>query len=114
LLVSALAYAPYEALTTSELKAPGDLIYLVGGSTPSLVASEFAEIFEIPGAHELETSSLSAHRQLYRRLHECMKARLVRSAHDISEGGLLVALAEKLIGATSGFGARVDLPPGPA
>jgi phosphoribosylformylglycinamidine synthase len=39
----------------------------------------------------------------YRRLHEAMRAGLVMSCHDVSEGGLAVALAEMCIGGRLGI-----------
>ena len=41
-------------------------------------------------------------------MHEAVRAGLVRSAHDVSEGGLAVAVAECCMG--GGVGARVELP----
>jgi len=45
----------------------------------------------------------------YRNLHRAIRAGLVRSCHDVSEGGLAVALAEMCIGGR--LGARVTALP---
>ena len=45
----------------------------------------------------------------YRAIHAAMRSGLIRSAHDVSEGGLAVALAELVI--TSGLGLAVDTLP---
>ena len=55
---------------------------------------------------------LAAEAALQRLLAAAAAAGLLRSAHDCSEGGLAVALAEAAIGgayATHGFGITVDL-----
>ena len=55
---------------------------------------------------------LAAERRLQQLLAAAARARLLRSAHDLSEGGLAVALAEAAIGgpyAARGLGAAVDL-----
>jgi phosphoribosylformylglycinamidine synthase len=46
--------------------------------------------------------------ELYRRLHEAIGKSWVKSCHDVSDGGLAVAIAESVIG--SGLGARLTLP----
>ena len=45
--------------------------------------------------------------ELYGRLHEAMKGALVRSCHDLSEGGLAVALAEMSF--AGDLGVEIDL-----
>jgi phosphoribosylformylglycinamidine synthase len=50
--------------------------------------------------------ALSA-RKRYQTLHQAMQKKLITSCHDLSDGGLAVALAEMAIGGR--LGARVDL-----
>jgi phosphoribosylformylglycinamidine synthase len=45
--------------------------------------------------------------QMYKKLHRAINASYVHSAHDLSEGGLAVALSECAIG--SGLGAHIQL-----
>jgi len=92
------------AVVTHDFKADGDIIYLAGGGRPALGASEFLRT-----VHGLRTG-LPAEIDLVleKTLHEfCIQAatsRLLASAHDCSDGGLLVAIAEsgfdRIIGAT--------------
>jgi len=85
LLVSALGRVPDVAFTaTSDAKAAGDALYLVGTTRAS----------------ELPPESAPA---LYAALHGAMRAGLVRACHDLSEGGLLVAAAEMAIGGRLGI-----------
>ncbi len=46
--------------------------------------------------------------RLYRTLHRAILSGLIRSAHDCSEGGMMVALAESAIGGNLGVQAEVD------
>lgn len=42
-------------------------------------------------------------REIYKRLYECIQAGWIRSCHDLSEGGLAVALAECVLGTNLGL-----------
>ena len=53
---------------------------------------------------------LALERQVQAFLRQAIQAGLVESAHDVSDGGLLVAVAESAI--ASGLGAHLDLPAG--
>jgi phosphoribosylformylglycinamidine (FGAM) synthase-like enzyme len=73
---------------TMDLKEAGNLIYLVG---------EFSATQKpVP---DVPQSTL----QVYRALHRAIINGLVRSAHDLSEGGLTVAAAEMCIGGRLGM-----------
>ena len=97
-------------LVTSEWKAEGDLVFLVGETFDELgrsIASEilgdsggFAPIVRIPETRALYTKMAAAH-----------AAGLLVSSHDLSDGGLAVALAESCIGAD--LGADIVLPSAP-
>jgi phosphoribosylformylglycinamidine synthase len=91
---------------TSDLKEAGNLLYLVGRSVPELGGSLLARRrgrsgLPVPrpdpaGLRRLGESLLSAGRR-----------GLLRSVHDLSDGGLAVTLAEMAFG--GGFGWDVDL-----
>jgi phosphoribosylformylglycinamidine (FGAM) synthase-like enzyme len=98
---------------TSNFKQHGQRIYLVGNSKNELGASEVA--------YHLTEKNLTAgiggsvprlpepERQLdiYRRLSKTIQDGLIRTAHDCSEGGLAVAVAEMCIGGR--LGAIIDI-----
>ena len=46
---------------------------------------------------------------MYRQIHKAMKNYLIESAHDISDGGLILALAEKMMGTPMGIKINLDL-----
>ena len=98
---------------TSDFKFAGDRIYLVGSSKQELGASELAfmltESGEAAGVGGDVPRLLVPEENLntYRSLSACIRAGWVRTAHDCSEGGVAVALAEMCIGGR--IGAVVDI-----
>lgn len=96
---------------TSDFKTPGDLIYLLGLTRDELGGSELAAELGLAGGHVPQVDAL-ANRGRYLSLHRAIKAGLVRAAHDLSDGGLGVALAEMAIAGR--LGAEVDMATVPA
>ena len=85
----------------------GDSILLLGESFEELGATEYLSV-----VHGLEVGAppkldLSAEASLHGLLAEAAEGRLLHSAHDLSEGGFAIALAECAI--FSGIGATVRL-----
>jgi phosphoribosylformylglycinamidine synthase subunit PurL len=89
-------------------KVIGDAVLIVRSASPSLAASEYAALFGAP-AHKLEPIDLGRERKLIDGLVECADRRLIRSAHDVSEGGLAVALAEACFNPSGLLGVEVKL-----
>ncbi len=86
---------------------PGDAILIVRTAAPALAASEYADLFGVASG-QLAPIDLARERRLIDGLVECAQRRLVRSAHDVSEGGMAVALAEACCNPTAPFGAAID------
>jgi phosphoribosylformylglycinamidine synthase len=84
-------------------QSPGDLIVLAGARETSLGASEYLRVTHGHVAGAPVRADLEVHARLVALLVQCAQAGLVRSAHDLSEGGLAVALAESCI--AGGLGA---------
>ena len=78
---------------TMDLKEAGNFIYLIGD-----FSAEQKSVPDVP-------SSTS---QVYRALHQAITNGLVRSAHDLSEGGLAVASAEMCIGGRLGVELNIE------
>jgi len=98
---------------TSDLKHPGDKLYLVGESLEELGASELAFMMTesghaagIGGNVPLLTDPNRLFSS-YRALSKAINSGVVKTAHDCSEGGLGVALAEMCIGGR--IGAKIDI-----
>jgi phosphoribosylformylglycinamidine synthase len=93
---------------TQFFKNPGDAIAIVRTAAPSLAASEYAAIFGIDGG-QLGAIDLKREAALVEGLVEGAEQGLIRSAHDIAEGGLAVALAEACFNPRAILGAEVEL-----
>jgi len=102
-------------VVTQWFKQPGDMVILLGNAEPSvkgLGGSEYVvrKLGKIVG--DAPKIDLAAEAKLQKLVLELAQARKLASAHDVSEGGLAVALAEcATTGPTSegDVGARVDV-----
>jgi phosphoribosylformylglycinamidine (FGAM) synthase-like enzyme len=107
LLISAIGIVPdMQRCVTSHLKQPGNLLYLLGETRAEFGGSLLHELLGLEGgaAPAMPDNPLLR----YRRLHQAIRQGLVQSAHDCSEGGLAVALAEMALAGR--LGAEVTLP----
>jgi phosphoribosylformylglycinamidine synthase len=87
----------------------GDVVALVGGFVPSLVGSELAKLRGEAPEGSLPEVDLDEVRTTLAAVRGAVAAGDIRTAHDISEGGLAVALAECC--AAGGLGARIESSP---
>jgi phosphoribosylformylglycinamidine synthase len=87
----------------------GDAVALIAAASwaPSLTASELAKLRGEAPAGDLPAADLSELRALHAAIRQAVRGGALRSAHDVAEGGLAVALAECC--AAGGLGAVVDL-----
>ncbi len=94
----------------SAFRREGDAIILLGECTDELGGSEYLAWIHGVVAGAPPSCDLSREAALVNTLVACVSDRLVTSAHDCSDGGLLVALAESAIGDRSApYGVDVDL-----
>ena len=106
LLITALGLLPdVSRACTMDLKAPGNLLYLLGVTRRELGGSiywRFRDAIgnDVPGMAADGPATARA-------LHGAMRSGLVRACHDLSEGGLGVALAEMALAGE--LGASVSL-----
>ncbi|MGC9323586.1 MAG: AIR synthase-related protein [Desulfomonilia bacterium] len=89
-----------------DVKYPGDLMYILGKTKKELGGSEYYASLGLKGGSVPKVDSSTA-RTRYTLLHQAIFSGLVSSSHDISDGGLVVCLAEKAF--AGGLGIRVDL-----
>ncbi|MFH1807473.1 MAG: AIR synthase-related protein [Pseudomonadota bacterium] len=78
---------------TAEFKAAGDLVYLLGETRDELGGSALLRLHDQLGDHVPELQPLLA-RSLYDKVAAANAEGLIASCHDLSDGGLAVALAE--------------------
>ncbi len=106
LLISAIGLVWDMARTcTSPLKRPGNWLYLLGETRPELGGSLLHHVRGHPGGTPPRMPA--APRARYRALHRAIQEGWVQACHDLSEGGLAVALAEMCLAGR--LGAWVDL-----
>ncbi len=95
-----------ECITVDVKEADGNLLYVIGETKAELGGSEYYRLRRVEGGivprtePEVLMQSMGA-------LREAMQAGLIASCHDLSEGGLGVAVCEMLLGGD--IGASIDL-----
>jgi phosphoribosylformylglycinamidine synthase II/phosphoribosylformylglycinamidine synthase I len=106
LLISAVGIVPDARKTaSSDFKQAGNRIYVIGQTCDELGASHYAMLTEqqfatVPQPVDNPLHTLKA-------IHQAMQAGYIQSCHDVSEGGLVVAVSEMCIGGN--IGANIDL-----
>jgi phosphoribosylformylglycinamidine synthase len=89
-----------------DVKRPGDLVYLLGETADELGGSEYYNEHGELGSNVPQVNAETALAR-YRSLNQAQAKGLVASCHDLSDGGLGVALAEKAF--AGGFGIKIAL-----
>ncbi len=98
-------------ITTSYFKDEGDVIYLLGKDKEELGGSEYAKVIHNKVAGESPTINLDEEKNLQDALLNLIRKGLIKSAHDISEGGIVSALAECcIINQEKQIGCEVEIP----
>jgi phosphoribosylformylglycinamidine synthase subunit PurSL len=120
LLITGLGIVPDVArCVTMDAKEPGNALLLVSGATHAasmaLANSLYAQCCSAPHAATFPTVDLRTGPAAAHAVFSLIREGLVKSAHDCSEGGLLVAIAEMLIAGSSPaqpIGATLQWAPG--
>jgi len=91
---------------TIPFKAEGDLVYVIGKMTDDIASSEY--LFSYKGIKNSPAPYLNLQEEhhMHKSIRSVIAARLIKSAHDISDGGLICCLLEK--GFTSGLGFNIN------
>ncbi len=107
LLISALGQVgDVRRCVTMDLKAAGNRIYQIGMTHAEWGGSHFAKVHQLRGGRVPGVDTAVA-RGTFAALHQAIQAGCVRACHDLSEGGLAVALAEMAF--AGGWGAEIRL-----
>lgn len=85
-----------------------DAIYLVGETSPEFSGSELQNVLEGSYSGKAPAIDLNLETSRQKQLLQAIQEGIVESAHDLSEGGLGVALAESLF-TDLGLGAQVEI-----
>lgn len=94
-------------ITTQEFKEEGDIIVLLGVNREELGSSEYLKVVHGLERGQVPRLDLEMEKKVQQCCLESIKKGFVKSAHDCSEGGIAVALAECCI--SGNLGARVEL-----
>ncbi len=96
---------------TGWFKEEGDAVFLLGETGEDLGGSELLKVVHGKVAGRPPRLDLDAEKRLHSLVLEAASARWLRSAHDCSDGGLAVALAECAFrGEEPGLGGHFELP----
>jgi phosphoribosylformylglycinamidine synthase len=107
LLISAIGQVPdVRRCVTMDLKEPGNVLFLAGQTRLELGGSHWLLVHGLEGGRVPRVDPALG-LGLFRAVHAAITAGVVRSCHDLSEGGLAIALAEMAL--AGGLGARVSL-----
>jgi phosphoribosylformylglycinamidine synthase len=107
LLISALGIvSDVRRCITMDLKESGDALFLIGVTKNEMGGSHLHLLRGVSGGIVPQVDTHLAP-QVFQGLHNAMEHGLVRACHDLSEGGLAVALAEMAF--AGGIGADVAL-----
>jgi len=108
LLISAMGQIDdVSKCVTMDLKKAGNVLYQLGETREELGGSHFNFVRGLPGEDVPCLNPMRA-KILYETLHTAIMRGLVRSAHDMSEGGLAVAIAEMCIAGRLGANLNGD------
>ncbi len=90
-------------ITTIPYKEKGDLIFLVGQVREDINSSQYLVHYHGVEKSPVPSFSLEAENALQEQLKMTIRAGLIQSAHDVSEGGLFTCLMEKAMPSNLGF-----------
>lgn len=107
LLISALGQLDDATLAvTMDLKEVGNRLYLVGLTHDELGGSHLGLVNGVAGG-QVPRVNIPLAKQTFAAVHSAIASRTIRACHDLSEGGLAVAVAEMAF--AGGLGADVKL-----
>jgi phosphoribosylformylglycinamidine synthase II/phosphoribosylformylglycinamidine synthase I len=103
LVISAMGIVPdVRKSVTMDLKQAGNLLFVIGKTRAEMGGSHYNMVNGIEGGTVPQPNPKAL--ETMQALHKAMQDGLIQSCHDVSEGGLAVALAEMAI--AGGLGAR--------
>ena len=107
LLISAIGQvADVGRCVTMDLKHAGNHVYLIGETRDELGGSHYALVNQLKGGR-VPRVDLKLAPRIFHAVHEVISTGLIRSSHDLSEGGLATAAAEMAF--AGGLGLDLDL-----
>lgn len=109
LLISAMGQIDdIGSAVTMDAKKAGNVVFQVGATKVELGGSHLALVRELSGG-QVPTVDADVAKTTFQLVHQAISRSLIRSCHDLSEGGLAVAAAETSM--AGGLGMKIDLTP---
>ncbi len=109
LLISAMGQVEdVRNCVTMDAKEVGNHLYLVGVTRKELGGSHFLKVRGLAGGN-VPVVDLETQKPTFKAIHKAISAGTVRACHDLSEGGLAVAVAEMAF--SGGLGIDLQLEP---
>lgn len=107
LLISAIGQvADVAQCVTMDLKSSGNAIFIVGLTKNELGGSHLGVVNKLSGGQVPQVNPAVA-KQTFAAIHRAIQSGSVRACHDLSEGGLAIAIAEMAF--AGGLGAAIDV-----
>tara|TARA_Y100000588_G_scaffold393360_1_gene509061 strand:+ start:889 stop:3114 length:2226 start_codon:yes stop_codon:yes gene_type:complete len=95
--------------TTMEYKDVGDFIVTIGALNGSLGGSEYLKTIHNTIKGPIPNLNIELEMGVQELCLEAIKKGFIKSAHDLSDGGLAINISESLLFSSSGLGAKLDL-----
>jgi phosphoribosylformylglycinamidine synthase subunit PurL len=95
-------------IMTLDFKKEGDLVYLIGECRDDISSSEYLYSWHKEKASPAPYFDLSEEHEVQSSVKELIQKGLIESAHDCSDGGLFVTLAESAMAGKLGFDIDTD------
>ncbi|MFM6976058.1 MAG: phosphoribosylformylglycinamidine synthase subunit PurL, partial [Sphingobacteriaceae bacterium] len=97
-----------KTLMTSNFKQAGDLIYLIGESVNDIASSQYLASFHNISAAPAPHFNLEKEYDMHQVIKQLIREKLIQSAHDVSDGGLYIALLESAMPNQLGFAIETE------
>ena len=95
-------------MMTLNFKKEGDLIYLIGESQNDIASSQYLASFHKISKSPAPYFDLDKEFEMHQVIKALIQNRLIQSAHDVSDGGLYIALLESAMPNQLGFEVETD------
>ena len=93
---------------TLDFKNEGDIIYLIGECKNDIASSEYLFSFHAVKNSPAPYFNLDEEFEVQKAVKSVIKQKIIQSAHDVSDGGLFIAIAESSIVNNLGFEINVE------
>jgi phosphoribosylformylglycinamidine synthase II len=97
-----------DTLTTMDFKNPGDLIYLIGASHNDIASSQYLASYLNIKASPAPYFNLDEEYAMHQVVKQLILQKLIKSAHDVADGGLYINLLESAMVNDLGFDITTD------